>query len=647
MIDSAVIGAWRDLPAFRDANTWKWFLGIGEDDKELYHDVLAYAKAPADEAWVFSCARVRWMAAMSTPLRVYVIDGKDKIPAEEAGDDDALELADLLTIVNPSGEWNGARLKAFLAAGSAIWGGAYLAKIRGRFGGRPQELWWLDLAHMEVKSQSGREADLYVYNPPKGGRQEYKPADVIAFRNVNLEDPLQPLSPLSPARFDAAVNRYGAQWNSSLLKNDGIPKGAFVPQKGAIIEPQQKRSLIQTLRGLRGPQNAGKTPFLNAEVDWKPLQLQPKDAEFIAARKVSRMAVSAAMGVPLPLAGDWEGLSQYHVLRDAVQFMWHQTIIPDLDWTAATLNDQLVPEFDPTRRRLCVGFDYSATWALGPVWEAKVDRYLKAVEDQTVLPNEVRSAVFGLPSMPWGEKPLPQVKVTLRPTDATTQELADIIPAMDTSVAVPPPVTAPPAPPTAAQTMRAFGRGLYKHPAVRSFIAGSPFDPKALLGRSVSSAERVAIEDGLRRRHSAAQIADSLAALPVRQGQDATEAVVGQLRAQWPGKQLDHVRQGKWKLKPHFPLQKIDYARRPVARNPQKVADFEAAAKMGVTRPAVIVKPKGAPKWVPIDGWHHLLGEDHAGMTHVPVYQGKGDDGWVSDLLHFNDGIPTPTDAEQ
>ena len=640
--------AFQDMPvAFRDANTWKWFMGLGEEDRDLYHDVMDYAKAPADESWVFRCMNVRATAAMMTPLRVYVIDGPDKIPAEQAGDEDALDLQDLLTIVNPSGEWNGARLKAYIAAGSAIWGGSYIAKIRGKFGGRPRELWWIDLAHVDVRSASGRQADLYVYSPPKGGMSEYLPADVIAFRNVNLEDPLKPLSPLSAARYDAATNRYGAQYTASMLRNDGIPKGAFVPQHGAVIEPQQKRSLIQVLRGLKGPKNAGKTPFLNAEIDWKPLSLLPKDAEWLAARKVSRMTVAAAMGVPLPLAGDWEGLSQYNVLRDAERFMWHHTLIPDFDWTASVLNDQLVPEFDPTRRKLCVAYDYGNVEALGPLWTDRVDRYIAAVEAQVVVPNEARTAAFALPGVPWGNRPVPRTQIALRPTDATTAMLASAIPAVDPSNEVaqaPAPLPVQPAESDeAADTLRAFGRGLYKHPAIRAFITGGALDLRAVLGQDASAAARAVIEDGLRRRQPAAQIADRLEAIRADDG--TTAAVIGQLRAQWPDRELDIVRQGTWTFDPKFSLKKIDYSRRPVARNPQKVQDFTAAIQVtGQTRPAIIVKDPESGDWTPIDGWHHLLAADHAGLSKVPVYQGNGDDDWVTELLKFNDTIPTPED---
>jgi hypothetical protein len=106
------------------------------------------------------------------------------------------------------------------------------------------------------------------------------------------------------------------------------------------------------------------------------------------------------------------------------------------------------------------------------------------------------------------------------------------------------------------------------------------------------------------------------------------------------------VRQGTWTLDPAMKLKKIDYARRPIARNQQKVDDFAAALKVGAPgRPAIVVKPDDADQWTPIDGWHHLLAADHAGIKKYPVYKGEGSPAWVAELLKFNDTIPTPSDT--
>lgn len=49
--------------------------------------------------------------------------------------------------------------------------------------------------------------------------------------------------------------------------------------------------------------------------------------------------------------------------------------------------------------------------------------------------------------------------------------------------------------------------GLYRHPAVKAYLAGAPLDSAALVGRVLSVKAHEALELGLRRRYNATQIA--------------------------------------------------------------------------------------------------------------------------------------------
>src|SRR5439155_15649988 len=63
---------------------------------------------------------------------------------------------------------------------------------------------------------------------------------------------------------------------------------------------------------------------------------------------------------------------------------------------------------------------------------------------------------------------------------------------------------------SAAGSLRAYGRDLYKHPAVKAWVASpyEPLDTVALFaGRSVPTETRLSIEAGLRRRDTASAIA--------------------------------------------------------------------------------------------------------------------------------------------
>ena len=122
---------------------------------------------------------------------------------------------------------------------------------------------------------------------------------------------------------------------------------------------------------------------------------------------------------------------------------------------------------------------------------------------------------------------------------------------------------------------------------------------------------------------------------------------MGALRKQWPEAELDIVREGTWTFDPAMKLGKIDFERRPIARNPDKVAGVAAELKVGAPIAPVTVIKDGDGKITPIDGWHRLAGASDAGLKKVPAYIGEGVPEWVVKLLAFYDTIPTPPDAPE
>ena len=144
--------------------------------------------------------------------------------------------------------------------------------------------------------------DGYWYSPAGSGERTYYTSDrIVPFRDtVNLEDPYRLLSPLSAARYDISANKQSAEWNDALLRNWGMPAGAWSADPTAEVGPQDKKFITRALRALRGPRNQGKQPVLPAGLKWQQLSMTQKDADWIGTRKVSRMTVAAVMGEPMP-----------------------------------------------------------------------------------------------------------------------------------------------------------------------------------------------------------------------------------------------------------------------------------------------------------------------------------------------------------
>src|ERR1051326_4612735 len=163
------------LVAIRDSGmTWKQFMGIPEGGLEEYRDLASFARAPADEAWVYSCIRRVYEAAQGVPLRVYVRVGKELIPADDEPSPEGDDLQALLDYANPV-DATGTQLKAYTAASYKTWGESFIHKVRGRFGGPPQELYWLRAPDIEVKAPNGRTIVSYSQKTTDGGTNDFAP----------------------------------------------------------------------------------------------------------------------------------------------------------------------------------------------------------------------------------------------------------------------------------------------------------------------------------------------------------------------------------------------------------------------------------------------------------------------------------------
>jgi phage portal protein BeeE len=631
--------------AARDTSVaWMTFMGIPQEGSGIdsYDKLADYSRAPADSAWVMACVQRIANAAGSVKLRVYVQHGKELVPYEDEPTQAAEDLQYLLDTANPV-DMTGSQMRAYIAASRKVWGGWYLKKAKGRIFHDTQELYWLRVPDVKPKSDDGRAVNIYEYRPVRSGvsaAEDIYPSDMIRHRGLNLGSQIDMVSPLSAARYDLVTDEAAAMRTASILRRRGVPEGYWSARQGVELGPQDKSAIRRFLRQLVGPRNAGKA-LVAPDIEFHAIDLPEKDAQWLAGRKVSRLVVSAILGVPLALAGDVENAGFYRAPIDAQRVFWKDTMVPELDADADTFNNWLVPEFNrPKSPKLVVAYDYSKVEALKPLLKEEWAMWLAAVEGQSIVPNEFRRH-FGVgPDVPWGDKPIPKTTVSIKGDTPGIAENTPVLIGADVAQPQDPDVI-----PDDAETLRSV-RKLYGHPAVRAFVMGERLNASELFGRRVGADVQAIVEDGIRRRQSAVQIADRIAARKDAKSADVVEAVVAALRKQWPEAELDIVRQGSWTFGPEMKLKKIDFAHRPIARNPEKVEGVEAELAVGAPiAPVTIIKTDTG--YTPIDGWHRLAGASKAGLKRVPAYVGEGDQEWTAALLKFNDTIPTPPDSPE
>ena len=574
--------------AARDTSVaWMTFMGIPQEGGGIdsYSKLADYSNAPADVAWVMACIQRLANAAATTKLRVYVKHGKELVDWEDEPTQAAEDYQYLLDTVNPV-DMTGAEMRAYLVASRKAWGGWYLKKAQGSLLHDTQELYWLRVPDVKAQSHDGRSVYNYRYQPtaPGGASQaeDIDPSLIIRHRGLNLQSQTEMMSPLSAARYDMVTDEAAAMRTASILRRRGVPEGYWSAQQGTELGPQDKSAIRRFLRQLVGPRNAGKA-LVAPNIEFHAIDLPEKDAQWLEGRKVSRMVVSAIMGVPMVLAGDDSHGGFYRSVRDAEWVMWRDTVIPEQDGDVDTFNNWLTPEFNrPGDPKLVVAYDYSKVEALKPLWKDERQIWLQQVTEQITTPNQYIDHFQLGEHVEWGDKPVPKTTVTVK---GDAPDIPDLAP--------------------------------------------EPADPSA--DRAAAGRRGGLMGEAMRKAADA-------------KPKEVTEAVVGALRKQWPEAELDIVRQGDWTFDPAMKLSKIDFAKRPIARNLEKVAGVEAELKIGAPiAPITIIKTDTG--YTPIDGWHRSLAAEHAGLKKIPAYIGDGDPEWVAKLLAFNDTIPTPPDA--
>ncbi len=495
----------------------QWYATMGIDRQDgglnLATTPDSFAALAAQEPWVYAVINRVMMDAQRVPLVVWAKKGKGLVrPEENAKDARQADIQYLVDNVN-SHSMSGSDLKAWHVLSEYIWGEDYWLKVRGRMGGAVQELHWLRPANI-TPVITGSWITTYRYTGTgqtvgaPSTMTEYKAGDVIAYRTPNPMDPSHGLSFLNAVRYDISVDRQAAMWTAYTLANWGIPAGAWVAPKGADLAEEDISGIRRVLRRMRGPKQAGKTAVLPEGLQWQSMAINPKDAEWLNARKVSRMTICAAAGVPLVLVGDDDKNTVYGNLRDAERVYWRGTLIPKLNRWADTLNFgapvSLLDEFGKDARdAYVIGFDYSEVEALRPEQTAEMNAWTGLMASEVVTPNEARRHFNIGPDVKWGDDPLRSTRLISEPPDELPSgspqvEIGkvSVIPTTEAGIAAsgaepptpptppapatPPEAVAKPAPPTAPAKSRddqfheALAVGLKRRYSVDQLLNGVP-----------------------------------------------------------------------------------------------------------------------------------------------------------------------------
>jgi HK97 family phage portal protein len=272
--------------------------------------------------------------------------------------------------------------------------------------GVPNELWILPSHDVTpiAKPNSGNPIDYYEHRTGSQ-RQTFDKDDVIHFRYPDPRDPYKAgMSPLRAAFEEVTLVSSYAAFKMAKLENRAIPDAVISPDD-VIGEEERDRTEAQWNQKFRKG-GAGRILMAESPLKVQLLSQSMGDVAALAEMGKTKEDIANAFHVPLAFLSTNTNLAN---LQAADYQHMSKCINPRLQRRDEKLNEQLIPKFDPTGRLFLASEDPSP---LDPeeVWQT----YKINMQFGVITINEARDS-WGLPWVPWGDRPYTPVRPTDKP----------------------------------------------------------------------------------------------------------------------------------------------------------------------------------------------------------------------------------------
>jgi HK97 family phage portal protein len=214
---------------------------------------------------------------------------------------------------------------------------------------------------------------------------------ILHWKTFNPLDDWYGLSPLSAGAMATDQHNGAGAWNKALLDNSGAPSGIFTyspeGRAGDTMPITSRRQLEQDIEDrATGVATAGRPWIVDGGISWQQLGISPREAEWLAGKKVSAQEICAVYGCATQLLG-LEGSQTFANYAEARMSLYEDVVMPLLDCIADMLNVWLMPLYGdgailvPNTENL-------------PALQPKREKQWAAITGATWLtPNEKREAV--------------------------------------------------------------------------------------------------------------------------------------------------------------------------------------------------------------------------------------------------------------
>lgn len=255
------------------------------------------------------------------------------------------------------------------------------------------------------------------------GHTDLPARDVVAFRGYNPDDLRTGVSPMETLRALLAEEHDANQFRRQMWRNGARASGYLTrpvdaPEWSNTARDRFRRGWQAQYTG-DGPA-AGGTPVLEDGMQFQQASFDPRSAQYIEARKLTREEVAAAFHIPLPMVGILDHAT-FSNIREQHKQLYQDTLGPWLVMLCAEIGLQLVDDLDDTGT---VYTEFNIEAKLSGSFEEQATAAQAAVGSPWMTVNEQRGR-FNLPSIKDGDELIRPLNVSGADDDDSEESVDD------------------------------------------------------------------------------------------------------------------------------------------------------------------------------------------------------------------------------
>lgn len=323
----------------------------------------------------------------------------------EYGSATAVESSPVLDLLRrPNDDWSGRMLMRQTETGLCLVGEAHWQLHRGDTGtAKPSAISWVKHDRLGVikpgdpqAPEAGRSARTVAgwhLDRHTRGAEILTPGEVLWLRYPDPDSPdYGALAPAAVASAGADAYHHALGTNRRLFQHGLMASGAFVPpEEMGSFEWDQLDEMSRDVGALlMGAQNAHKAPVLPYRFDFRPFNVTPRDAEFVALMEFAIEDVARAYRIPIEMVGGTRRTYQNNEVADVA--LWQRSLEPEACWIAEEMTARLLPAFGLDPSAYYLAFDFGDVVALQADEDSQWAREKEQLDAGVLLANEWREA---------------------------------------------------------------------------------------------------------------------------------------------------------------------------------------------------------------------------------------------------------------